>query len=1073
MTSNPEHGLSVIGQLSDMSVAALAQEDAAGLSSRVIPEDFPHSLARNLEKKLEKAIRSAWFNEKTREGDVVNFGVPFRSMLLRARREEAAAKAQLESVGVTDQDFMKTVLNSGETHSSILDANFGWLLDAGDAVNKGDGSSWGVLRALEEGWAADKLNDEEGIKWSTGCHPIFVENILEGVVLRLPIWEDQPFLFTDDKTGLIQKPVNDLTLHGLRPAVHGFHDVEKSKWPTHKLQMTTFVLTRGRSKLFKKTIRARESSRLGVMTTAVHGTGKSATLRTLALIFSVGAGGNVMYLPGSEVFAPGSTRFSELPNQLMQGGLSMSCGDSICTPKLFRDMAAIDMYGSDAHEALKSMFLSSETLFNQGVTKEKKGVKGPFGALIIDEANRLQKMFTDKKILKEPAEWWEQLRSLFSWKKTSGKIFAFSPDFHASQLKKKELKGVQETFDIQSSKDLSHPFYELERYSARLAFQLMMGPQASDDPLNIRGKKDEGEVEGVGRGEDVSLQLPHAVVQLLSDNELREELWNVIVSLGVVPRDLRVVVNMSEEATTSKKNVAWFRKVLGKGWLHTLRLLESKCEKRLSEATSDEIAKQARGVSIFLDHSLAALSILSRTNPDELSLSTNSKFSSHIARHAYMQALFKCHTNAMKGTDPKRKNAWKRLLSQAGHIGTGEQFEDTVTTLLEMGLFGSKYTPLSGMPSEKPFKMLLRHSFMRDAARLPEAKVLSDATGAGLSLADVREVQTLAPGKVHVVRTPHSFPTVDFVVFRRPLAEEGGKANLQVAFIETTISSLKVHGANKTPSSLNFAGTRPEDSEEVEIPPTLKDIASLAFNMKYFTELKGFEVKFRHSEKEPAENKTSMANSILWSFGIPIDLNARVECSDGKFSKLVMSPALLQGAPRKELEEMISKRLSVLPDEPRAPAPRRVDPSAEVASGGADEDDVTEGTSGIREAEDESHAVTSVDSMSADSDTEHSEDMVDVAEQVAEADAQKDGIIDESPIPLTKRITGEEHVDLFFVYCTPKAQDKDSHTPDQADIPGFFGVFGQNYLPPSMLRSSKSVPMIEELSSPFLYSSGK
>ena len=386
---------------------------------------------------------------------------------------------------------------------------------------------------------------------------------------------------------------------------------------------------------------------------------------------------------------------------------------------------------------------------------------------------------------------------------------------------------------------------------------------------------------------------------------------------------------------------------------------------------------------------------------------------------------------AGSNADQTTEDAWKRLLNGVALLGDGTHFEHTVATLLEMGMFGSEYTPLSCKRSRWPAEML-GSCFSEGTNAFPKAQTTQAPEDSGLSAADVHAVQTLKPGSVHVVRTPHNFPAVDFVVFRRPPLpsprEDPNGAKLEVAFIETTVSSLVSHGQSHILKNLAVSSSGSLSMEEVVLPQSLRDIADLACEVKYFTDVEGSQVKFTMS-KRPRRGKSTMANAILWTFGVPIDLNCTVQCYPKKeFDRLIMEPRVLSGTSRSKALANAAQLLQTAEN--------------------ADERDteVRNPRLNIRLILDGGHA-------------DEGTVAVDASKSGAGAVEAKEEL---ENLPLAAAIQESSDVEFFFIYCTPQPEDEESHSLVDAEIPGFFGVFELGFLPPRMNSLDVAVPALEK-----------
>ena len=65
-------------------------------------------------------------------------------------------------------------------------------------------------------------------------------------------------------------------------------------------------------------------------------------------------------------------------------------------------------------------------------------------------------------------------------------------------------------------------------------------------------------------------------------------------------------------------------------------------------------------------------------------------------------------------------------------------------------------------------------------------------------------------------------------------------------------------------------------------------------------------------------------------------------------------------------------------------------------------------------------------------------------------------------------IRSKDDVKVYFIYCTSKGQDegKEHHDLQAVEIPGFFGVFKDGFLPPEMKSLESHLSVSIEESSP-------
>ncbi|CAE7675507.1 unnamed protein product, partial [Symbiodinium sp. KB8] len=897
--------LKIVTDLCSTSVAKLARRDSGPLCKKLLPDDVGDFRRRYFKEDLEHAARSAWFNQRIQSHGVVNMGVPLRALLLLAMEGREAADSHLRKAGVTDEDFIQDILSTDQDTLTTLADNFGWLVHAGEFFKEaGKDCMYPLWLGLEDlkSWTAKNTTSsspsdgKQEHAWCTGCYPVYVDGRVQAVVLRLPTWNTDLFSPIRGKPLLTSLPFGDLSVRGLRPTTYGLCPMPDDPSDHEELGVMTFVLTQDRADMLTKVARSCLSEEQGTMLTGPRGVGKSALLQTLAMIIGIGAGGDVMYLPRSSVLVPSDPDFAALPHRLMHGGFSLSCGPAVRSPKVCHDIASIDLEGADAHRALSRLFVDGQASFVSYLGFHRPDVL-PTG-LIIDDADVVQTLLREEP--KQHQEWCKLLRWLFRCGVNSSRVFAYAPDFHVAIHDRRKNYYVQKMLRHRLGLEKENAFVELKGVSPKLAHMLMLGQTELDD--TPAPTQEIATAADLPAGVDCDLQLPAFALKELDWSPSMDTFRSYVESVGSAAP--RLSTELRQQLASSRMDyedfvgdVSFSYRAVSV-WRGIRDEMEERCFRELSSSISVKLLPVGGYTSHVFQRCMSAASMIVRDDRNQIEVGRKHRYVSEIAAQAFVRALARRHGEAAGDhADEECRQNWEFLLKEIPrlHYHSADHF-DMVAALVELGMFGSEYTHMSTTPSRKPSKLLCSYSdksSLKPALRYYAPQALQ---GKGLSAKNVDGVQGLNPGEVYRVNTRHIIPGLDFVVFRRPEDEEdqASPAKLQIAFVLPFPPPPRQRAPEPTWDArhLNVEPGCPETWSR-GIPTNLHSITALACPLNYASELGDKEVTIRDSTTI-GRDTTTLANAILWAFGVPIDLNCRVKCNEEeRFERIIMEPRLL------------------------------------------------------------------------------------------------------------------------------------------------------------------------------------
>ncbi|CAE7935786.1 unnamed protein product, partial [Symbiodinium sp. KB8] len=251
--------------------------------------------AQALQKEIDTFV--AWAGKSS----VENVGVPLRCGLLKSkdRSKELAAMIRRHTLpssytGVAD-----------EAHLKVLKNNFGWMLELGDCLRNGTFDDWSVAKFMakhSEAPAEEKPQLElDPSVWSEGCKPVFDQaGRVGGVLVRYPVSPQiVAHLRAQHKTrvdigvldGVMLQTVTPGFDCAMLPSEAGSGGVgSDAGW--QPCMFMTHLLTPDRLLAMRQAAQTLKAPDRGVALSGPHGIGKSATLRLLASVVSIGAGGD-------------------------------------------------------------------------------------------------------------------------------------------------------------------------------------------------------------------------------------------------------------------------------------------------------------------------------------------------------------------------------------------------------------------------------------------------------------------------------------------------------------------------------------------------------------------------------------------------------------------------------------------------------------------------------------------------------------------------------------------------------------------------------------------------------------
>lgn len=722
--------------------------------------------------------------------DVRVVGLPLRVALLQAVKRNDEATKLLSDHRLPED--APTVTVGGDRAAALvsMERNFGWMLEAGEALVCGSWEQWAPAAALlaesgmHEGHGAPQVVDPADSMWSDGCRPVGCagERLL-AVVLRVPITQSMPFYVSREKTALATEPLDGMCV---QPWVAGFGRVVQGSGVTEPLEYSTLTLTPQRMTLLIMLSRVLTHHTTGLCLTAPHGTGKSACMRFISLLLGIGAGGDVMYIPNAKALAPGEGAKVMLKT-LLEGSLVLSCGMAVRSKVV--SQAFIDLHKNQCSSALR-VLLGADGAFC--AAKDNSSA-----CLLVDEMNGLQGALQSgvaASSLRPTDGSLAVLHAMSSWQFKCKRLFAYSPDFN-----------MQVKLDFSSSRDDRQLFLELDGASTPTLLALALSPGGTE-------------------GRDLALTLPPARQQLCSAHvSCRGQLASFIASFGGVVRPLMRLASTRIPGAAGEDEEG-FAAALRSELRDTIREMGKRCAKNwitrspTAFSTMSPVARDA-----FFNKGLAASSLMRRSNRMLLEVEDKEQLRQvgPVSEAAFLYALrhFVEHLSVLDDTGHalEMKRAAKLLHDGMWAPLSEHSFEDYVVDLLRLGICANTCSPLSASSGPKDQLLAVMGGMSGTSlaawdmtAVLPTSLTTQSGQphaagrveGMTLPLALIARAKCLARGQRVVMQTSSAFPKCDAVLVQRSAKGNNADDEVTVVFMEVTSSPLASHGK---PSSADRA----------------------------------------------------------------------------------------------------------------------------------------------------------------------------------------------------------------------------------------------------------------------------
>ena len=898
------------------------------------PELWEAFILKHL-KPVRQAICSKWrldpfgFTNEAANSAVANCAVTLRALIQASLSGDSPNNLQvppaLQILGCSEEDARKMFEGLSAADLDLVRDNFGWLCDAEQAFLARDPKAWPLLHKLSiltdpesadptPNHLAEGLADELSDLWTPGCRPVVVDGKLEAVVLRLPYSGYFPHHRTEKTANRFKRSDSELRL---RPVFVGLGGMMwgSQEWDehSHRLGLQTFVLTPQRAQFLSRAIELPKEDRHGLMITGAAGSGKTATLRALAWMLTVGAGGDLLYLPSSTILSPRRS-MNCLGQELAKLSLGYSCGEALVSEELH------SLFWELGRSATSVRALAKLLHPTKGHFTAKRGEVGtPPRMLIVDET-----YFLHIELLKKReachAKHWKVVRRLLSWAEPCNKLLAYGPE--APNLCDFGQMSWESLFNFPPGLDMQSTFMELGFFSHNLAIHLLCGhglraPNTSDD-----SHEELTSFETTPIGADIAFLLPAKYREMLScDPEAHAMLHKYVKNVAAGQRMLSWLVRDIKDVRLCKEDV--LEKLERLVRTERERLSEQLTEHanfRVAKGADPTVYSQLMSADMLMSHS-----ILQRKNPLGMDLAGNTQPVTPTGFKALLQALREAQARLQNLVPPRMAEYAGQELQEADpYFWCDAVHAMNVAMLLKMGLFGGQYDQLSIADGPTPAQMLgnwaltprrcsgflqLREEWDSDCRNGKDAK--------SFAFSDIAALHGLPVDGIHTVQTHGVIPNLDFVVFRR--AKQDGRDRLQVCFLVTTTEPLSFR-SNLQPlqnlksevgeaeaaellnsgSLMRLIGLIADESWHAQ-PGHLAQTMALSRGSGDGAELSG-----------SAERKVgSLASSVLWSFGVPVAVPGHIRRSESGQAVLSMRPELVGSDHRLELQEHVRKVLEV------------------------------------------------------------------------------------------------------------------------------------------------------------------
>ena len=680
--------------------------------------------------------------------------------------------------------------------------NCGWMWHLFGARRLEDAAIWPVFHHLSMvharfaatgscGSAGTPARGDLERFWGNGCRPVWNGAALEAVVLRLPVLSVMPGAVARGGDAPAGQPGGNWSIPACLLAGSDRQAAAVEQPRNQDLWFTDFLLTPSRASFMVEAFAAAAGQgKGGVLAASSRGSGKARCMQALALMMTVGAGGDAFILSCEILRAVRSGARGWL-GKLLHGFLSLCCGGALTHEGLRALLSKVSEHDSGVQHLQQLT-----DLVNGLCGSVRGGASATPRILLVEDGN-----FVHAELLKcspaSRAAWDTLLRRLLSLKRLPHTVLFYSDDLRA----RKPAEGRRGTMTAcDAVVGGACPAHELGITTPALAMKVLSGSLIHHHDAGSGCATGSG---SAGAQEDESLHdfpqpLKELRLQMRDSDPTHREVTNLVCHVGC---DLGVIFALTR--TLSSPDYAHqglvdsFTTALGSVGQEQCRWLREHLRQMVGD-TKEAPAHHCLGL---LGSCIAAPAsgkgAAKYMGGKAKSFLIRSSFSQLVVQHA-VQVLTVEAVNE-EGVDSFDKVLSGKLGSHKAMID-GKVFERAEAVLLDMGLAGGGVA-MHPSDQEQHLPKLLTDSRPSvawraafEAGQLPPI-CRNAAVGNCISLADVAAIHQLGIGEHHTIHTSHVFPGIDHVTVG--LKELGTATVVTVTFQESTMSPFHVHAKKK------------------------------------------------------------------------------------------------------------------------------------------------------------------------------------------------------------------------------------------------------------------------------------
>ena len=808
--------------------------------------------------------RAAW-EARLKAAGIQNLGRPLRE-LIRASMQAGSAACSPVRKRQSGNAQART-----DAELSAVHERFGWLHEAGEWLLTGNFSQcWFLQVMLRQAGAPSEPLPADSVppRWTRGCWPVMHGSSIVAVVLSLP-WIEGMFPGIDTSNArTVFVGQENLRIRGV-PIAHGrLRHEALHKGSEHVVKFIEFVVTPDRARFLVDSMATARQQGPGTMLGAPSGYGKSMCCLALAIINTIGAGGDVLALPKADLLAGGVTA-AELCDSLVAPMLRLSCGPALEDAKLHTHLHNI-CQGQDAETAMCKLF-DAETGFLRQSTRSPDPVTR---LIILDNVQDLHYKLA-KQNQESLSPRWSMAKALLSEKNSAGTVLAYGPDVQG--LAPLESSDTATSSEAAAEAGEKRIVVRLEGFSTSEALALTLrAPDAQPvvDAATAAGEACDQDAQGLGEPVPF-LQLPQAVHTLATRSEVSQQCLSAFVertggSVAALQSAL-VALNAGQVQDHGKLHETLVHSL--QDWFTRERCwLQERIRHSLGPDKRDSLEEQLK----------CAKELLASTQGGSESTSIFPRCAlEHVQRAAlaFLGVINEREHFANKDTPGARV---LQLSPAAASIP--EVVEKQVVALVHMGLLGRNFIPMSSAAGPPPTHLLSNGQLSTEWAAPQSAASSAVQEKLHFTQALIAKVHTLKPGEKLVIHTSHSFPRLDcLTIVRNGIADA---YHLECSIEEVTVGRLSVHPKRKEVDFLQGEGL-PDGTLPVAPTGAAKDLALLIADKKWYWEETGDGsvllkciIKSNPSTGPRPEECTSFATAALQGLGLPVVVNGFMRQGD-------------------------------------------------------------------------------------------------------------------------------------------------------------------------------------------------